>query len=298
MENHLRRIFTVTLVLIFVSLINYAQSGLKVRLAVNSGMFMSEPGSSDAVIDPLAASNPGTATTADFKSNIKIGIEAELSMPIGELFGVGFEVKDSKFSGYNDNPIYYNYFVSPYSPFLNYNHEPLIYDTEVINLLGNFRIFPLGHNTFTPYLKLHGGVGLIGTDLRFKSPENQVEKFDPLYSRGTRLSIAEPKRFSTAHFGGGVGFEYQVAGNFSLCAELTISYINSDIIDGVPNFTYDQELSYSVYYDIPTVTSQVSIGLCYNFGEQGRSSKQGSFGKSHRSNRGKTYNRSPFHRRN
>lgn len=297
MEKHIKKIFAITLVLILISIINYAQSGVKVRLGVNSGMFISEPGSADAIVDPFATANTVTIGTAKFKSELKLGIEAELSVPIGQYFGIGLEVEDSKFSGYNDNPIYYNYFASSYSPILNYNQEALIYNTSVLNLLGNTRVYPFGHNTFTPYIKLYGGVGFIGTDLRFKSPENQIEKIDPLYSRGTKLSIVEPKRFSTAHFGGGAGFEYQIAGNISLCAELTFSHINSDIIDGVPNFTYDQDLSYSVYYDIPTITSKFSVGLCYNMGGKGVSSRKGSFSKSHRSSRGKTYKRPHFHRR-
>jgi hypothetical protein len=262
MKTHLSKI--VLLWLAFSCLAGFAagQDGFKVRVAVNSGLSVSEPGS-DFIADPLAT--PGGSP--DFKPIIKPGIEAEFSVPVGEIIGLGAEFRKSKFSGTNDDPMYFNYFASPYSPILNYQQEPLLYNTDIISILGNVRIYPLGHNTLTPYLKLSGGMAMIGTDLRFKNAEDQVEIMDPLYSRGTKLSINEPDRFSTAQFGGSAGLEYSLGSNLALTAEFTFSYINSDIINGVPNFSYDSYAGQSVYQDLSSTVSQLSIGASYSFGD-------------------------------
>lgn len=289
-EKQLMKILIVALVLMFVSVLNFAQDGIKFRVAVNTGLFLSEPGSGDAVIDPLAAAGPLPDGKADFSSRVKLGLEAEISIPVSETFALGVEIKDTKYGGNNDNPVYYNYFASAYSPILNYQQEPLIYDTDVISLLGDLRFYPLGQSTFTPYLKVFGGIAMIGTDLRFKNVADQVDIMDPLYSRGTRLSISEPDRFSTAQFGGGIGFDYQLPGNFSVCTELSLSYINSDIIDGVPNFTYDAGKSRSVYHGLSTMATQLSAGVSYAFGGSGKS-------KYGRPGSGRSRGSSPFSRR-
>jgi hypothetical protein len=291
MKKYIFKILMATLVLWAPVLICRGQGGVNLRIAINSGIFLSEPGASNAVADPFAVLNSEPGGLEKFKPNIKLGIEAGLYIPIGDYFGIGFDVEDSKYAGHNDNPVYYNYFASSYSPILNYNQEPLIYNTQVVNFLGNLRIFPLGHGVVSPFIKLYGGIGMIGTDLRFKNPEDQVEKADPLYSRGTRLSVVEPNRFQTAHFGGGPGFEYQLAGNLSLCTELTFSYINSDIINGVPNFSYDEGQGLSFYDEVPSITSQLSVGVCYRIGGKNGFAK-GGHNKSGGIRRGKTFRRS------
>ena len=291
MKKSIRFISATFLIVAVFTFSAVAQGGLKVRVAVNSGMFLSEPNSSDAIVDPLAALFPGGTT--DFSPEVKIGVEAEVSIPVGSYFGLGVEFEDAKFSGANEDPAYYNYFASYASPAMDYGQEPLIYNTAVTNLLGNIRIYPAGHSTFTPFLKLYGGVAFIGTDLRYQSPEDQTEKTDPLYSRGTRLSVIEPTKFTAPHFGGGAGFEYLISGNISLYADLTVSYLDSDIIDGVPNFTFDQTLGYSVYHDVSSITGQVSIGLCYTLGDTG--SERGR--RPGRSAGGRTDSALPFFRR-
>jgi hypothetical protein len=288
MKNHLLRIFVAALIIAFIVPYSFGQGGIGLRLAINSGMFLSEPGSSSAVADPYAILNSEPGGVDKFKPDIKLGIEAEVFVPIGDYFGVGFEVANSKYAGHNDKPIYYNYFASVFSPILNYSQEPLSYNTKVTNLLGNIRIFPFGHGLMSPFLKLYGGVGMIGTDLRFTNPEDQVEKYDPLYSRGTRLSVAEPKKFNAAHFGGGPGFEYSLGGKLSLSAELTFSYIKSDIINGVPNFSYDEIQGQSVYDEVPSITSQLSVGLCYKIGGDTSVKHYKSYG----ARKGKGYRRS------
>ncbi|NQU86769.1 MAG: hypothetical protein HQ541_13510 [Mariniphaga sp.] len=295
MDNQKTKVLAITLIIAFISIIGYAQDGIKIRVAVNTGSVLSETGSADIIVDPIAEFN-SDGGVAEFKSEMVFGIEAEVMIPIGEKLGIGFEVENVKFKGNNEDPIYYNYFASSYSPIQNYEQEPLIYNTNIINLLGTFRIFPIGHGTFTPFIKLFGGMALIATDLQFQSPEDQVNKPDPLYSRGTDLSIAEPTRYSTPHFGGGVGFEYQVAGNISVYGDLSFSYINSEILNGVPNFTYNQDLGYSVYSETASITNQFSVGVSYTFGTSpgsGGGSKKG--GKA--STGGNTSRHRPFYKK-
>ena len=170
-----------------------------------------------------------------------------------------------------------------------------MYQTDLTNILGTVRFYPMGHQSFTPYVKLYGGMALIGTDLRFMNAEDQINIYDPLYSRGTSLSVIEPKKYSSPHFGAGLGFEYGITGNISLMADLNFSYINTDIVNGVPNFTYDSNLGYSVYKEIPTITSQLSIGVCYTLGDV--AGKGGSFKGGKKSGSGSTSTSLPFYRK-
>jgi hypothetical protein len=191
MKIQLSKFVLLATVFICASVLNYAQEGIKFRVAVNSGMFISEPGSDQMIADPIAAGAPNVGSVK-FSPKVRLGIEAEVSVPVSPVFGLGIEVKNTKFGGNNDDPAYYNYFASPFSPILSYQQEPLIYNTNMLSFLGNIRINPFGQNSFTPYIKIYGGIAMIGTDLRFKNAEDQVEIMDPLYSRGTRLSITEP----------------------------------------------------------------------------------------------------------
>ncbi|MBN2773347.1 MAG: hypothetical protein JXR31_03800, partial [Prolixibacteraceae bacterium] len=218
--------------------------------------------------------------------------------PVGEKLGIGVEIENARLKGSNDDPAYYNYFVTTYSPIANYEHEALIYTTGVTNLLGTARFYPIGHNTFTPFVKLQAGFAMIGTELQFKSPEDQTNKPDPLYSRGTDSSLGDnASKYTTAHFGGGIGFEYLLTSSVSVYGDLTFSYIDADILDGVPDFTYDETLGYSVLAESATIINKISIGLTYTFGSApgsggGGSKKGGVPGKS-----GSTSTHLPFYRK-
>lgn len=289
------------LALIFLSKPVEAQDGLIFRVSGNTGAFISEPGSGDAVADPLAAISTVEGETADFTSQLKFGIEAEIIKPLGNTFSLGIEIRNSKFAGYNDLPVYYNFFASPYYPEADYNHEPLKYETQVVHFLGNLRIYPLGESgTFSPFLKLSGGLALTGTDLRFKNAEDQVEILDPIYSRGTKLTTSGEGKWASFCGGGAAGFLYSINSNIALSAEAGIMYYDTDIIDGLPNFSYNADKGLSEHSPTSTITSRFSLGLCYIFGEgfsrpaKGGSSK--SHGKGGKSSGGKTDRDFPFFR--
>lgn len=293
MEKRLLKVLTIILIFALPPLSAFPQNGIRLRFAANTGMVVTEAGGSAIIADPYATYNEKPGGSTSFKPDITIGFEGELLIPVNNIIGLGLEFKNANFSGHNDNPIYYNYFASQYSPILNYGQEPLVYKTDVNNLLGNIRIFPLGRSAFSPFVKIYGGVAFIATDLRYKDTEYRVNIYDPLYSRGTSSSVTESSRYTAPNFGGGIGFEYAIAGNLSLNACISFSYINSDILDGIPNFTYDQSQGQSVYSNNSTITDGFSVGLSYAVHKLKHQGNEGTkrFGK------GKTDMSLPFFRR-
>jgi len=279
----------------------FSQNGLIFRIATNTGAFISEPGSGDAIADPLAAISTVEGETADFTSQLKFGIEVEIIKPLSETFSLGFEIQNSKFAGFNDLPVYYNYFASPYYPEADYNHEPLKYQTSIINFLGNLRVYPLGESSdFSPFLKLSGGLALTGTDLQFKNAEDQVEILDPIYSRGTKQTTSGESKWPSFCGGGGIGFFYRINDNLLFSADAGITYYDTDIINGVPNFSYNADKGLSEHSPTATITSQFSAGICYVFSDRPGHSKKGGFsknsGKGRKSSGGKTNRYNPFFR--
>lgn len=253
------------------------------RIAANSGMLISEFGSSD-VPHPDAIANTPAQSTERFTPQLSYGFEGEVLFQISEHEFFGVEVDYSTLKGFNDNPPFYNYYLTPY--FNQYQDEyiqsAIKYNTTLINLAVNFKHFFLPESNFQPFVKLTGVVAFVGTDLSYKEhpvytemtggydPETNIAwdgfittepESDILYARGT--SNSDQKKWPAFHGGFGIGFSYDITDKLAFQADATATVFNSGIINGVPNFTYSVNDDLLKYNRRLSLTTQISAGLVY-----------------------------------
>ncbi len=279
------------LAFILFAMASYGQSNLKYRISANTGILLNETNTS-YIPDPSIISLDGTYK---FDPTYKAGFELEVSVPIQEKFSLGIEFERVTLQGVNQDPIHYNYFkLEKVIKLFNYSQQPLVYTTSLNNLIGNVRYFPFPGNNFEPFVKFFGGVSFVGTNLQFNDPDNRSNIFDPLHSRGTKNSTET--KWPAFYFGAGLGFEYHLTNLLALYMDASLSIIDTDIVDGVPNFTYNNAIGENEHYSTSTLTTQISIGLCYSIftpsGDSGEApKKRGLFKK----RRGKIDKYFPFH---
>jgi hypothetical protein len=113
-------------------------------------------------------------------------------------------------------------------------------------------------------VKLTGVVAFVGSDFSYKeSIDSDLLESEVLYARGT--SNTDQKKWPAFHLGGGIGFDYKINDYWSFQIDGTATVINSGIINGVPNFTYEKDddkdmLKYNRRFSL---TMQISAGLVY-----------------------------------
>lgn len=299
-------ILTLLVLILIVPFATDAQSNLKIRLSGNTTSFLGEP-NGDEVLHPDYETYNNDLTNndgnpfSDFTNQGKLGFEAELMMALSEKVWLGFEVGSSNFKGYNYNTPKYNLFGTDYPQTalrelqttqwipLNFQElDSLEYESSLINLLVNMRFY-LSSGRFRPFVKLHSGVSFIATELKYYTydgwPPSYLNIFinsvqiDPadyefngptIYSRGT--STSPEGRWPALNIGAGLGFEYQINEKISLYAGYTYSMINSDILDGRPNFDYNDDVDSPDFgllerFNTFGNTGRISFGLTYSIGE-------------------------------
>ena len=269
-----------------------AQNNLKYRFSANSSTLLHE-GKFVNILDPAIAglSTPGGKNK--FTPDFNAGFEMEISVPLSNLFSVGLEFERYNLSGVNKNPVYYNYFAEKTNKF-TYHQEALKYTTSLNNLVVNVRYFPFGVRVFQPSIKTFGGVSFVGTNLQFNDPQDQINIFDPLFSRGTQQST--DTKWPAFYFGAGLGFEYHINNQFSIYLDASLSVIDTDIVDGVPNLSYNELTQINERVHTSALSSQISFGFCYSIYKPSKDSdaaspKQGTFKK----RKGKIDKYFPFH---
>ena len=272
------RKIVVLLPLLILSLFTSAQV-IGFRLAANSGLLLSEFGTSD-VPHPTSFLSTPPQSTDHFTPQPTVGIEGEILFQISPSSFFGIEVDYTHLKGFNDNPPYYNYYLTPYFQDFQegYYQSAIKYNTHLWNLAVNYKHFLFKEKTFQPFVKLTGVVAFVGTDLQYKdfslenlSPDidwNLIdysinEGDDILYSRGT--SNSEQKKWPVFHFGGGLGFSYDLSDRMAFQVDGTMTVVNSGIVDGVPNFTYAREGGQDLlrYNRRLSLTTQISVGIVY-----------------------------------
>jgi len=234
------------------------------RIAANSGMLISEFGSSD-VPHPDALAQTPAQSSERFTPQPSFGFEGEILFQIAPHSFFGVEVDYSQLRGYNDNPPYYNYYLTPY--FDHYQNEyynsSVKYNSTLINLAVNYKYFFFPDATFQPFLKLTGVVAFVGTDFTYKDlPEVGLES-DVLYARGT--SNSDQDKWPAFHGGLGIGFSYDLSDHLAFQMDATSTVINSGIVNGLPNFTYDVDENLLKYNRRLSLTMQISVGVAYTF---------------------------------
>lgn len=267
--------------LLFFSILSVGNSQIiGFRFAANSGMYINELGNSD-VPHPNALEQTPAIYTLKYKPQPTIGAEAEILFQVSPMSHFGIELEYSKLKGYNETPPYYNYYLTPYYNRFQDSHiiSPVEFNTTLINVAANWKYFFFKKSVFKPFVKLTGVVSLIGTDFTFKeNPDPDIFDSDILYSRGT--SNSDQEKMPAFHFGGGIGFDYRLSDQWSLQADFTATVINSDIINGVPNFTYENvdNKDMLLYNQRTSLTAQISFGVVYSIEVMGPSGR-GGYGK-------------------
>lgn len=298
-------ILTLLVLILIVPFATDAQSNLKIRLSGNTTSFLGEPNGDEVLLPEYETFNNDITNSKypfdDFTNQGKLGFEAELMLALSEKAWLGFEIGTSNFKGYNYNPPKYNLFGTNYYqtafrelgttqwiPLNFQDPDSLEYKTSMINLLVNMRFY-LSTGRFRPFVKLHSGVSFIATELAYYTNDvwppsdikiyvNSVE-IDPadyefngptIYSRGT--STSPEGRWPALNIGAGLGFEYQINEKISLYAGYTYSMINSDILDGRPNFDYNDDVDSPDFgllerFNTFGNTGRISFGLTYSLGE-------------------------------
>ena len=258
------------LALLFLFLLIYGGATgqiFRYRLSANSGMFLGEPGKAEIdypMKDEL--SNPGSE---EFSAVFKPGAELEIMAPVSPDFELGLQFGYSNFAGQTPSPPLYNFFLSRFNPLpdnYKYPNKALIYDTKILSILGTarFYVLPVSRN-MNVFFKLLGGVSFTGTDFTFKDPVHRV-KYDVgvLHSRGTKNSDYPKKAALTG--GVGLGTTYRLSDRLDIYFDATASLINSDIVNGVPNFNYinNEGQTSMERTDSWATVAQASIGLTYS----------------------------------
>ena len=257
------RKFLVLLPLLIFSFFTSAQV-IGFRLAANSGMLLSEFGRSD-VPHPTSFLLTPAQSSNHFTPQPTIGIEGEILFQISPSSFFGIEADYTHLKGFNNNPPYYNYYLTPYFQDFQeeYYQSTIQYNTHLWNLAVNYKYFFFKEKTFQPFVKLTGVVAFVGTDLSYKNLPIEPISSDILYARGT--SNSEQKKWPVFHLGGGIGFSYDLSDRMAFQVDGTMTVVNSGIVDGVPNFTYIQEdgLDLLRYNRRLSLTAQISIGVVY-----------------------------------
>ncbi|WP_346862325.1 hypothetical protein [uncultured Draconibacterium sp.] len=299
------------LFLIFVVIGSAKSQLIGFRLGVNSNVFVNELGTSDVPHPDALAATPAI-NTQKFVPQPTIGVEAEILFQVSPMSHFGVELEYSKLKGYNNTPPVYNYYLTPYfNQFQDsYIDAPVAFNTTLFNVAVNWKYFFFKTSPLKPFVKLTGVVAFVGTDFQYREFPveeyvNQLELpgFDPntnamidyavelpntiLYARGT--SNTDQEKWPAFHLGGGVGFDYSINERWSFQVDGTATVINSGIINGVPNFTYEKvdEKDMLRYNNRSSLTLQISAGLVYSI----------SVGESGKGPRGETDPNLPFYRK-
>lgn len=287
----LLRIFLITA--LFFAVINTTKSQIVgFRIGTNTGMFLSELGESD-LLHPNALALSSATSSKKYTPQLSAGIEGEILFQVSPSSHLGVEVEYVKLKGYNDDPEYYNYYLTKY--FLDfqpdyfpddYSSPPTAFNTTLINVAANWRYFLFADSPLKPFIKLTGVVSFVGTDFTLKNAEDVIDPgTNVLYARGT--SNSEQSKWPAFHVGGGVGFDYEINERWSFQVDGTLTVVNSDIVNGAPNFTYSVDDSLLKHNKQPSLIAQFSAGVVYKL-EVGASGKGA---------KGKTDSNLPFFRK-
>jgi opacity protein-like surface antigen len=283
------------LLLIFPNALD-AQNAIKIRLSGNSSKFLGEPKGDETMYPLIENLMEGDTLIADWLHRGGLGLNAEVMISLTSRAWLGLELSSSKFSGENFNPPLYNFQFTGLNQLqvkvidieevypIQELRYPLDYNTSLVNLLANFRFYLLNEGRFLPFVKVHSGISFVGTELAFKNsadwppseytifidgvaqePENLDYGAPILFAQGTDNS-AEGKK-AAFNYGIGAGFEVQLNEKINLYFDYTYSAINSDLLDGRPNFNYNEETARFSRISTPGNMGKLSFGLCYKLGE-------------------------------
>ncbi len=251
------------LVLVVILCGNAFSQELKIRLGGNYGQFSKEVGKKE-VEHPLVSvlSNPNAT---DFTYNFEPGFDGEAMLFWNSNVETGIEVKYSKFSGNNEIPPYYNYYFAPDNPTVITTTEPLLFETSALSFLLNFRYYLASEGKINPYFRAFAGLSSVATEFNYQDLSVWDEgEAGVIYSAGTKDS--ENPKESALHYGAGFGINFGVSDKVSVYIDGTASVINSDIVDGIPNYDYIEADQTMERINGGAMFYQISLGIVFDTG--------------------------------
>ena len=121
---------------------------------------------------------------------------------------------------------------------------------------------PLPKKTISPFIKFTGGLSFVGTELNYEDKDYATEQgLDYLYAIGT--SNTEKSKEAALYYGGGAGINFALTDYFSLYIDGTVAVINSDKVNGVPNYDYDEVEAIVNPVGNQSFVTQFSVGLVF-----------------------------------
>ena len=243
---------------------------LKVRVGANGSTFQKEVGSPEMEFPGIDVLYPADYVYTDFSSNLEVGFEGEVMLLWTPHIETGLEFEYAKMTGSNDFPKYYNYILSLNYDAGTFNAPPLnslFYETSAISTAINARYYLLPKESINPFLKVFGGISLVGTDFNYEDPNDRITYGEGIgFSMGTENS--DEPREPALYFGAGAGVNFTLSNRISLYIDGNASFIKSDKVDGIPNFNYEEVdgQPHLAAVGNNSFFTQISIGLVFDTG--------------------------------
>lgn len=292
-----------------------AQNTVKLRLSGNSTRFTKEQQGQELLYWEVDTFISRYGPFTDFTHSGGFGGEAELMMSLTDKVWIGLEISSDNLSGDNDNPGVFNFQYTDFNQLTSTDtstgvitthitNYPIKYKTNLLNFMGNLRIYPVSGTRVRPFLKASAGLSLVSTELALKSPSvwidednnpNAVYGAPVIFSRGQSSS---PEGVEPAFtFGGGVGVEFQITEKIAAYGDYSYRLVKSDIIDGKPNFDWFEETGKMERFNTLSSISRFSIGIVYTlWNDAPLLGGGGGGGKSSGQNSGRIHPYLPFHK--
>jgi hypothetical protein len=279
-----------------IPVITAGQGSLKFRFSGNSTRFMKEPQGKEINFPQVDTLNLYQGPFPGFTHRGGLGFEAEMYGALSERFYIGLEIGNNLLTGENDDPGLFNFqftdslqltSTDPLTDtlYIHRTMDPLKYSTTLLSAMVNFRFYPLTEGMFRPFIKGSVGISLVGTELSLKNPSLWMSDTTRIYGPPVLFSTDRGGKVPALSVGGGVGFELQITEKLSLYADWSYKMVKSDLLDGRPNFDYDQETGRLERFNTWGTSSKISFGVVYTlndnfylFGGGGGSSKKGTEG--------------------
>lgn len=234
------------------------------KIGANYSGFISEAGKKEN-LNPLVNVLSSPASTA-FTNNFDFGFETELIRPWTNNLETGLEIEYARYSGENEFPPYYNFYFTPKKP--SYiTSEAIVYNSSTLNFLANLKYFFSPNNKIDPFIKIFAGSSLISAELNYKDKSGDFNKNQIMFASGTKNST-DPKK-AAFHFGLGAGINYNLSEKLAFYLDGTLSVINSNLLNGIPNYDYTKttflgnpQENYTPF-ESKSMVSQISFGLVF-----------------------------------
>jgi hypothetical protein len=126
----------------------------------------------------------------------------------------------------------------------------------------------LPREAINPFFKVFGGISFGGTELNYKDEVDRLDNgIGVLYSIGTQNSSAP--REAALYYGAGAGINFRLSDRLALYIDGSASYINSDKVNGIPNFNYVYTDGQETMQPVGNTSffTQISIGFVFNTGK-------------------------------